>query len=663
MSRMKGGNSKKPVARVVLTDTLPYELPLYFTNFRLYSRLAKNQPEHKLVEKIIGIKGETRPCKFHISKRPDGHRELSLIHPSAQAAIVQFYKRYDGFISQLCSRSTYSLRFPLRPASRFFDTRYSDDGEGLRDSVDVDDVSFDAQSEFASSYFAYRRYSQIYKFFDSEEFLRLEQKYGCLLRIDISKCFASIYTHSISWAVRGKIFAKAMKSNRDLVYFEDEFDRVMRDANWGETNGIVVGPEVSRVFSEIVLQGVDAQVSSRMEDSIVIRRYMDDYFIFAQTEDMAKAAEVLIGEELAKFNLYLNEGKRKLEIRPLVSSLSIARLEVNELCASLTTGLNSAIGVDSKEKKAAESGEHSDGFNCGTCGVAELGADKIIRRIRSIAKRHGVDYSGLAAPALAVIGRRLNIIYSKVTEDKVELGGGASPAVLRYLAKVIRVSEFLYLTDVRSSTSNKIARIFLEVADICKNLGVGRSSVELQMLDVVRKAMSIWRSATLMDLVNAVVAIQMVASGGRGLERVDLENVLSRTAGATDQGAKYFRTVLGIFLCSKSAKLSMLKQELVMDAVSSLSALGKSQLEDASVAYLLLDMLVCPFVDQSVKISLYKAASKQLFSSKEISDEMAKGELTALSRSVYFTNWNMSSGDLRELRTLLRKAELRLAYD
>lgn len=658
MSKMKKGLSKKHISRVVLTDTLPYELPLYFSNYLLFQRLSSGDGAHKLVEAVLSNHRETKACKFHISKRPQGVRELALMHPAVQRGVVNFYKQYDGFISQLCSRSKYSLRYPLRPASRFFDSRYSDGAED--EVVEIDEVGFDTQSEFASSYFAYRRYSQVYKFFDSEEFIGLEQKYSCLLRVDISKCFASIYTHSIAWAIRGKQFAKDVKSKKNIVYFESAFDTLMRDANWGETNGIIVGPEVSRIFCEIILQGVDVNVASRLEGGVEIKRYMDDYFIFASSPDAARGAETVIAEELAKFNLYLNEGKRRLEHRPLVSSLSIARLEVNDLCSELVSGLKpmlrahvAANGADADEG-ATESASQA---------ISDESADKIIRRIRSIAKQHGVEYSGLAAPSLAVIGRKLNGIYAKLEKNSSPVAPELAPKIQRHLAKIVRVSEFLYVSDVRSSTSNKIARVFLEVADICEKLKLGRSFVELQMLDVVRKAMNIWKDATLLDLVNAVVAVKIISSGGRGLERVDIENVLSRQTALSEHDVGYIRTVLALFLCANEPKLAVLKGEITSAVISSIRVPGRVDLGDASFAYLLLDLLVCPYLETAAKIDLYRLVAIQLFSAVAVSDAEAKGELTKLGKSVHFTDWAASSGDLRKLRSLLRKSELRLAYD
>ena len=68
----------------------------------------------------------------------------------------------------------------------------------------------------------------------------------------------------------------------------------MKSSFNGNTHGIVIGPEFSRIFAEILLQSIDVKVknkllsykSSNYIHGIVegvhytIKRYVDDYFLF-----------------------------------------------------------------------------------------------------------------------------------------------------------------------------------------------------------------------------------------------------------------------------------------------------------------------------------------------------------------------------------------------
>ena len=113
----------------------------------------------------------------------------------------------------------------------------------------------------------------------------MEQRFVFLTEFDVHKCFYNIYSHSITWAVKSKQFAKM---NHKKQSFENDFDTLMQRTNYNETNGIVVGPEASRIFAEIILQKIDLNALSDLElqglkygDDFEIKRYVDDYFVFA----------------------------------------------------------------------------------------------------------------------------------------------------------------------------------------------------------------------------------------------------------------------------------------------------------------------------------------------------------------------------------------------
>ncbi|MCG6406808.1 RNA-directed DNA polymerase, partial [Vibrio fluvialis] len=113
----------------------------------------------------------------------------------------------------------------------------------------------------------------------------LERKFNHFWSIDISKFFDSIYTHSISWALKSKEFAKESREKNDFSSF---FDKLMQRSNYNETNGIVIGNEVSRIFAEIIMQAIDLDLEYELENNFElkhgkdysIRRYVDDFFIF-----------------------------------------------------------------------------------------------------------------------------------------------------------------------------------------------------------------------------------------------------------------------------------------------------------------------------------------------------------------------------------------------
>ena len=68
----------------------------------------------------------------------------------------------------------------------------------------------------------------------------------------------------------------------------------MQGMNYQETNGIIIGPEFSRLFAEVILQYVD----QRVEQELLLKheyrhkvdyecyRYVDDYFFFYNNEEV-----------------------------------------------------------------------------------------------------------------------------------------------------------------------------------------------------------------------------------------------------------------------------------------------------------------------------------------------------------------------------------------
>jgi hypothetical protein len=150
------------------------------------------------------------------------------------------------------------------------------------------------------------------------------------MTFDISKCFPSIYTHTITWSLRGKNFGRENTSGN---YFEGDFDKLMQSANGSETNGILVGPEISRIFAEIIFQRVDLNVIDELssdQDSplilnkdYVLRRYVDDCFLYYHDTLVGEKIFKTYEKKLQEFRLYINDAKTKTYISPFMSNITV----------------------------------------------------------------------------------------------------------------------------------------------------------------------------------------------------------------------------------------------------------------------------------------------------------------------------------------------------
>lgn len=360
--------------RVVFSDVLPYELPLIFSNRYFYRFLVRNgiwieisregqdtlhwnKTEDKGIlgllaiifcRKISEFEGKDSlllnvhdlkriPFVYSIQHKPLKHRFLSLIHPANQIKVVDLYNRYKDAIIYLCSKSNFSIRYPSKVACYFY---YKDRLHHVLMGKKTDKMEmYFNEYENLKTFFSYKRYTNIYKFYEDYRYQRAEKKFSRLLKMDVQNCFDSIYTHSIAWAINGGVdiykdtFEGKCDGSVGVLW-----DKMMQEMNYNETNGIVIGPECSRIFAEVIMQYVDQMV----EQQLLIKgyrnkvdyecyRYVDDYFFFYNSEAVKVDAEQLFQMYLKEFKLSLSQEKNKTFERPFVTEITKAKIAIDDL--------------------------------------------------------------------------------------------------------------------------------------------------------------------------------------------------------------------------------------------------------------------------------------------------------------------------------------------
>ena len=136
-----------------------------------------------------------------------------------------------------------------------------------------------------------------------------------MVNADISNCFPSIYTHSLSWALVGKDIAKQNQNNHNEWY--NKLDFYTRNIKRGETHGLLIGPHTSNLLSEIILTKVDKALYDKGFRFI---RNIDDYTCYTQSYEKAQDFLLKLSAYLRYFDLTLNHKKTKIAELPIAST-------------------------------------------------------------------------------------------------------------------------------------------------------------------------------------------------------------------------------------------------------------------------------------------------------------------------------------------------------
>lgn len=169
--------------------------------------------------------------------------------------------------------------------------------------------------------------------------IELALKYNYVLLLDISNCYGSIYTHSISWAIHGKETAKKNQSGLNLL--GNKIDKYIRYMQCNQTNGIPQGSILMDFIAEIVLSYVDKllhekiSIKDELNSEFTIIRYRDDYRIFSNSkEDINKIAK-LLNDTLMSLNFKLNSKKTMYSDDVVLTSIKNDKIAYQSLLPTL----------------------------------------------------------------------------------------------------------------------------------------------------------------------------------------------------------------------------------------------------------------------------------------------------------------------------------------
>lgn len=609
--RIKGNNG-----RFLISDVLPYEVPPFFSNqqivaflnkFNLYSEegvekilsdtnLKKNPIAIECLRILVSFEKELKisiPYSFIINSGKGKKRTLSVIHPLNQYLVAKYISNYAPLIIKHCSKSSFSLRKPVRVASKkYYKDDYHNSVLNKTDGFEQNNKEY----EVLKSYFVYNKNSNLYKFFDSVTFLEAEKKFSKVRCLDIHKCFDNIYTHSIDWAVVGK---KNSKDNINRIY-TSAFDKEMRAMNYNETNGIVIGPEFSRVFAEMILSSIDFSLQTALkkkeikyEKDYLIFRYVDDYFIFFNEDKVINAIQNELSFALKEYKLFLNEEKVKEYYRPIITPTSIAKAHIFDLIKSRFPSISTETDNENKIKPKYNNVTKSAAF---------------IQAYKSIMAECGVSIKDVISYSLMLIEKSIKKSLAELRKAFGEeecIQDAWKKEVVYVFSLYFEVLFFLvYTSDSTTAVMNSVRILDLIATGYCAV--TGEKSLPPFLADYVYSQTVSYIGQNIDDKRMECIYLLSLASSIIRCYCIP-EDVLSKFV---DEEMDYFSCITVLRYCHLSGNTDLYKKTIDNIYNYSIKKIKAEceyiSISHAEIPYLVLDLLCCPLFEEERKISILK---------------------------------------------------------
>lgn len=152
----------------------------------------------------------------------------------------------------------------------------------------------------------------------------IASRYNYALASDISRFYSTLYTHAIAWALETKPWCKT--NLNEPIYklsLGARIDTAVRKCNDNQTLGIPVGPDTSRIVSEIVVVCVDRLISKELgEMKYRATRNVDDWFIGFDTLGRAEDAATIVTSACREYQLEAHPDKTSAKEMPWFDDLS-----------------------------------------------------------------------------------------------------------------------------------------------------------------------------------------------------------------------------------------------------------------------------------------------------------------------------------------------------
>ncbi|MBA4745264.1 MAG: RNA-directed DNA polymerase [Muricauda sp.] len=621
--------------RVVLSDILPFETPATFSNRHFYEFLVDNKIELngkrltwkkdgkalstiiKLIFSLNSKEIETEkdseivikndalkaiPFQYKISHKKHEFRELTIVHPKNQIAVTEFYNLFKELILYYSNESNFSIRRPFKTAQfTYFKDRLH--YEKLAHDHEIKGAEeFDKEYENLKTFFSYKEINFIHKFYESYKYHRCEKKYKHLFKFDISKCFDSIYSHSITWALLDKGLVKDNIPTSKTT-FGGKFDRLMQDLNYGETNGIVIGPEFSRIFAELILQKIDKSVEIALyesEESLVhkkdyeVFRYVDDYFVFYNDEFVKDEVLKLFRLNLRDFKLGLNEQKSELYDKPILTGISKAKIGIVKLLdakLSLKSNIEPLLISEEPEEKKETFYVSSNG---------------LITELKIILKTSDVQYKDIQSFTLGCVDNKVIKLIEHCSETLY-----SQNSLTKVFLEILDFIFFIYAVNPRVNSTIKLCSILTKIITF-SNLKLEADLTDRIFKKIYDEVFLVLKKSRIKEHVQIETLYLLITLRDLGRDYRLEEEVLCHYLGIDIASQKckfelnYFTITVLLFYIGDKIRYKQTKKILEIYILSKISNVSfENRTKTTELVLLFFDLISCPYLDRKFKNKLF----------------------------------------------------------
>lgn len=280
-----------------------FDLPHYFVFQSILKKVSKKLSGNKLSDFRKSSPRDFDNINYQLLSNKDGKyswRPFQLIHPAIYVSLIQ----------NITEKENWKL---IKDRFTIFQENEKIECHSLP-VISISEHKTDKTAQILNWWQMIEQRSLIFA---------LDYKY--VLHTDISDCYGSIYTHSISWALHTKLEAKKKTNRNKQSLIGIAIDSHLQDMSYGQTNGIPQGSVLMDFIAEIVLGYIDLLLTEKLEeleiDNYRILRYRDDYRIFTNNPFEAERITKELSEVLSTLGMKLNADKTSISDDIIKSSI------------------------------------------------------------------------------------------------------------------------------------------------------------------------------------------------------------------------------------------------------------------------------------------------------------------------------------------------------